>query len=228
MNYKSLVTCIAALIFSVGTSFAQSERGTEVYFGYSNLQAQGLPDKNDLTGIFGSDFFNNRTTLQGFGTGVTYFPKETFGWTGDFSFNENNRSREFINGRDSIETDIMYFMGGPTLSMSQFRRFQPFVRFLGGGAYTRYTVNTARTLQSGGDLKTQFRVSATDFALGMGGGLDLRVSDAVKFRLIQVDYTPIFLRDQSFDALSQAGVIQPFTLNGQRMDNVRFTFGIVF
>jgi hypothetical protein len=227
MNYKSLVTCLAALIFSVGTSFAQSERGTEVYFGYSNLQAQGLPDKNNLTGIFGSDFFNNRTTLQGFGTGVTYFPSETFGLTGDFSFNENSRSREFINGRDAVETDIMYFMGGPTLSMSQFRRFQPFVRFLGGGAYTRFTVTSDRTLASG-NLASSFRTSATDFALGMGGGLDLRISDAVKFRLIQVDYTPIFLRDQSFNTLTQAGVIQPFTLNGQRMDNVRFTFGIVF
>jgi opacity protein-like surface antigen len=227
MNYKSLVTCLAVLIFSVGTSFAQSERGTEVYFGYSNLQAQGLPDKNNLTGIFGSDFFNNRTTLQGFGTGVTYFPSETFGLTGDFSFNENSRSREFTNGRDAVETDIMYFMGGPTLSMSQFRRFQPFVRFLAGGAYTRFTVTSDRTLSTG-NLVSSFRTSATDFALGMGGGLDLRVSDAVKFRLIQVDYTPIFLRDQSFNTLSQAGVIQPFTLNGQRMDNVRFTFGIVF
>src|SRR3954470_5502470 len=132
MTKRSFVAVLATLILSVGTSFAQSERKPEVSFGYSNLQAQGLPDKNDLSGSFGSDFFNSRTTLHGFATGVTFFPAESFGLTGDFSFNENSRSRQFTNGSDSVETDILYFMGGPTLIAGQSSRLQPFARILAG------------------------------------------------------------------------------------------------
>jgi hypothetical protein len=47
-------------------------------------------------------------------------------------------------------------------------------------------------------------------------------------RVFQIDYAPIFLSDQSINALTRAGAIEPFTLNGQRMDNVRFSFGVVF
>ena len=53
MTYRSFAALVATLFFSVA-SFAQSERKPEVTFGYSNLQAQGLPDKNQSTGIFGS------------------------------------------------------------------------------------------------------------------------------------------------------------------------------
>src|SRR3954466_8084177 len=175
MTYKSFAALVATLIFSVA-SFAQSERKPEVSFGYSNLQAQGLPDKNQSTGIFGSDFFNTRTTLHGFDTGVTFFPAESFGLTGDFSFNENSRSRQVSNGSDSVETDIMYFMGGPTLITGQSSRLQPFARVLAGGAYTRFKVSSDRTFTSG-NVSNSFKAGATDFAMGVGGGIDLRLSD---------------------------------------------------
>src|SRR5207249_5810791 len=80
--------------------FAQSERKPEIFLGYSNLQAQGLPDRNNLTGILGSDFFNNRTTLHGFDSEVTGFLRNNFGLTGNFSFNENNRSTSIFSAAD--------------------------------------------------------------------------------------------------------------------------------
>jgi hypothetical protein len=214
------------LLFPSSLLFAQSDRQSEFAFGYSNLQAQGLPDKNDLTGIFGSDFFNNRTTLHGFNTEATKFLAGTFGLTGDFSFNANKRSDQLINGSDSVETDILYFMGGPTLTFGS-SRFEPFARFLAGGAHTRFNATSERHFPSG-DLTRTFRTGTTDFALGMGGGLDLRLGDIFKVRIFQIDYVPVFLRDQSVNTLQQAGAIDRFTLNGQRMDNVRFTVGIVF
>jgi opacity protein-like surface antigen len=214
------------ILFSSASLFGQSERQSEFTFAYSNLQALGLPDKNDLTGIFGSDFFNNRTTLHGFNTEATKFLAGTFGLTGDFSLNTNKRSNMVINGSDSVETDILYFMGGPTLTLGS-GRFEPFTHFLAGGARTRFNATSKRSFPSG-DLTSTFKTGATDFALGMGGGLDLRMGDAFKVRLIQIDYVPVFLSDQSINTLQRVGAIDAFTLNGQRMDNVRFTFGIVF
>jgi hypothetical protein len=49
-----------------------------------------------------------------------------------------------------------------------------------------------------------------------------------RIRLIQIDYTPVFLRDKSVQVLGTAGAIQPVNLSGQRQDNVRFSFGVVF
>ena len=75
---------IAVFMLAAIPLFAQSEHKTDVFVGYSNLQAQGLPDKNSLTGIFGSNFFNNRTTLHGFGTEVSGYLTDNFGLTGSF------------------------------------------------------------------------------------------------------------------------------------------------
>jgi opacity protein-like surface antigen len=224
---KQSLLLVSVLVFSAIPSFAQSERKPEVFFGYSNLQAQGLPDKNNLTGLFGSDFFNDRTTLHGFNSEVSGFLTDSFGVTGNFSFNENSRTSSAFNRTDSVKTDIFYFMGGPTLTVGHSSRFQPFVHFLAGGAHTRFNVDSERSL-SVGNFTNSFKTGTTDFALGTGGGLDWRIADNLKVRLFQVDYAPVFLSDQSFRTLTQAGAIEPFTLNGQRMDNVRFSFGIVF
>jgi len=227
MRHRTSAFLLTVLMFSAVSLFAQSEHKPEIFLGYSNLQAQGLPDRNNLTGIFGSDFFNNRTTLHGFDSEVTGFLRDNFGLTGNFSFNENNRSTSSFSAADSVKTDIFYFMGGPTLSIGHSARLQPFVRFLAGGAHTRFNVTT----QQGGTAGTftdSFKTGTTDFALGAGGGFDWRIGDKLKVRLFQIDYAPVFLSDQSFRTLTQAGAIEPFTLSGQRMDNVRFGFGIVF
>ena len=59
-------------------------------------------------------------------------------------------------------------------------------------------------------------------------GLDMMVTDRFKVRLFQVDYSPIFLGDRGVNVLGQAGIIQPLQLDGQRQDNVRISFGIIF
>src|SRR5262249_17497633 len=147
----------------------------EVFLGYSNLQAQGLPDTNNLTGIFGSDFFNNRTTMHGFDSEVSAFPSSMFGITGHFSFDENSRSNtRFIGLNASVKTDIFYFLGGPTLTVGHSSRVQPFVRFLAGGAYTRFDTSSQLNLGFGSLVNNSFRTGTTNFALAAGGGLDWR------------------------------------------------------
>src|SRR5215813_13735399 len=169
MRHQKLMLVVSIFMLSTVQLFAQSERKPEVFFGYSNLQAQGLPDRNTLTGIFGSDFFNNRTTLHGFDTEVSGFLADNFALTGSFSFNQNSQSFNAVVLNNSLKTDIMYFLGGPTFSVGHSSRVQPFVRFLAGGAHTRFNVKSQLAL---GLLTNEFTTGTTDFAFGAGGGLD--------------------------------------------------------
>ncbi len=224
MHYVRLVLPVVFMFFAASL-FAQSDRRAEVFVGYSNLQAQGVLDTGSIGGLFGSAFLNNRANMHGFNTDVSAFLTDNVGLTGNFSFNENGRSANFL-GTDSIKTDILYFMGGPTLLIGHSGRLQPFVRGLAGGAQTRFSVKAE--LPFIGNLTNSLNSNTLSFAAGAGGGLDWRVSDNLKVRLFQVDYVPVFLSDRSIGTLGGIGVLDPLSLSGGRMNNIRFSAGIVF
>jgi hypothetical protein len=121
----------------------------------------------------------------------------------------------------------MYFVAGPSFTLRNRTRLEPFVRVMGGGARTNFEISSRRDLSSG-TLRNEFDVGSTDLAVMAGGGLDWRVSDKVKLRLFQVDYAPIFLGDRAIRVLGNAGAIQTVELEGQRQDHVRFSFGVTF
>ena len=118
-------------------------------------------------------------------------------------------------------------MGGPQFKLKNDSRIEPFLRVLAGGAHTKFEVSSRQTTSTG-TITNSFETSSTDFAMGVGGGLDIRLGDRFSIRAFQVDYTPVFLRDRSINVLGQTGAIQPFTIEGQRQDQVRFSVGIVF
>jgi hypothetical protein len=224
MRYVKFFLPAVFVLFSASL-FAQSDRRTDVFVGYSNLQAEGVLDTGSVSGLLSSTFLNNRTNMSGFNTDFSAFLTDNVALTGDFSFNENGRSVNFL-GTDSIKTDILYFMGGPTISIGRSGRLQPFVRVLAGGAQTRFNVKAE--LPFVGNLTIPISRNTTSFAAGAGGGLDWRVGDKLKVRLFQIDYLPVFLSDQSINALSGIGALTPLSVSGGRMDNVRFSVGIVF
>jgi opacity protein-like surface antigen len=205
--------------------FAQRS-GVDIFLGYSNLQAEGLPDRN-VSVPFDTQFFRDRTTLHGGNVAITGFPGDVFGITGDFSFNRKERREDIAGGEDVLRTDVYYFVAGPSLSFRNDSRVEPFVRVLAGGAHTRFEALSRRPFGTG-TSETSFETGSTSFAMMVGGGLDLRVAENFKIRVFQVDYSPVFLRDRTVDVLSGIGVLQPQTLDGQRQDNVRFSFGVVF
>jgi len=224
MRYLKVVLPVVFML-SASSSFAQSDRRAEVFIGYSNLQAQGLLDTSSFGGLLGSTFMNNRTLLNGFNTDASAFLTDNIALTGNFSFNENGRSANFL-GTDSLKTDVLYFMGGPTLLVHRHSRLQPFVRALAGGAQTRLNIKTEIPVI--GSLTNSFNTRTTNFAAGVGGGLDWRVGDKLKVRLFQMDYVPVFLNDSSIRTLTGIGALIPFSPIGRRMDNLRFSAGIVF
>ena len=132
----------------------------------------------------------------------------------------------FTGGQDERHLDTYYFLAGPSFKFSS-SKVQPFARVMAGGAHTRFEAKREFD-GSLGTTASSFDVGATDFAAAAGGGLDIQVGERMKLRVVQFDWTPVFLRDRTVQVLGTNGVIQPSTLNGQRQDNFRFSFGVAF
>ena len=221
---KSLIAVVACILATATMSAAQSP---EIFVGYTNLQGEGLPNRNDPAWIFDTDFFRARTTLHGVNASITGYNEVGIGLTGDFSWARRAESEDFTGFTDNANTDTFYFLGGPAVKFARSSRVQPFARVLAGFAYNRF--KASRDFDSPiGTPTNSFVVGSTDFAASVGGGVDVRVGERTKIRIFQMDYAPIFLRDRTVEVLGGTGVIEPTTLNGQRQDNFRFSVGVTF
>lgn len=225
---KLLFFAVCFLLCTPLVQAQSNDKRFEAFVGYSNLQAEGIPDRSNPSNAFDDDFFDRRKGLHGINGSVTGYFTSYLGLTGDFSFNRAEDDEDFTGFSNSLDTRVTYFMGGPQLKVRNDSSLQPFGRVLVGGANTRFEVSSRSTGASATTFN--FDVDSTDFAMGVGGGLDVRLGDRISLRVIQIDYTPVFLRDRTVTVLGQtgAGAIQNFLLEGQRQDNVRFSFGIVF
>jgi len=203
-------------------------KNLKIFAGYSNLQAEGLQNNNTPPNLFDSDFFRDRTTLHGIDASVTGAYKGV-GITGDVSYNRHSLDSDVAGGgHGNDDLDIAYFLAGPAFHYAGNRRVEPFARILAGAAYTRRDVSVVFN-NGASTTSSSFSTNATSFAMGFGGGLDVRLgAGPVRLRLIQIDYTPIFFRDRAINVLGNAGAIQPFNLEGDRADNVRVAVGFVF
>jgi opacity protein-like surface antigen len=223
-----LLMTLVCLAFAAPAVFAQNDKRAEFFIGYSNLQAEGITDVNDPASAFDDDFFDRRKGLNGVNGSLTGFLNSRFGIKGDFSYHQTGDTETLPGGgRSSLDTRVIYFMGGPVFKFRNAGRVEPFVHALAGGANTRFDASLTTPI-TGGTIQNSFDVSSTDFAAAIGGGVDIRLGDKFSLRAIQFDYTPVFLRDRSINVLGGAGAIQPFTLEGQRADNIRISVGIVF
>lgn len=237
---RKLFFIVAALFLCAPLSFAQgtpARTGPEIFVGYSHLQAEGVPGEDTQPGGGGGgslddEVFGERSGLHGFNVAVTGFFTPRVGLTGDFSFHKRNQNSD--NGqtgvgsaRTELDTRVMNFLGGPTVKFPNTTRVTPFVRALFGVANTRFEAEQSQTIATG-TVENSFETSSTDFAMAIGGGLDVRLNPRVGLRLIQFDYNPVFLRDRSVQVLGSSGAIQTQQLEGQRQDNLRFSFGLTF
>ncbi len=224
---QKLLLIAVCLLVTAPSVLAQSDRRVDFFAGYSNLQAEGIPDPDDPADVFDEDFFDRRRGLHGFNAALTGYFNSVFGFKGDFSFHRNRDSTTLLGRRDSVENRILYFMGGPTVKFRNSGNVEPFVHALVGGAHSRFRIETVRDVV-GGTVRNTFDVGNTDFAVAVGGGVDIRMGERVSLRAIQFDYAPIFLGDRTINVLSAAGALVPVTLEGQRQDNIRISLGIVF
>jgi opacity protein-like surface antigen len=228
LSLLTLLTLLCALPASAQTA-AGDDRRPEFFVGYSNLQAEGLPERDTTTGSFSDTLFGERSGLHGVNVEATGYLTPRFGLTGDFSFNQ--RSRGFTptgGGSGDIDTRVFNVLGGPQVRFPNQTRATPFLRSLFGVANTRFSVASTVPVAAGGSTTSSFSTNATDFAMALGGGLDVRLNDRVGLRVFQLDYNPVFLRDRSISVLGGVGALQPTRLESNRQDNIRLGFGVTF
>ena len=196
---RRILSLIPLLLLPAASLFAQSEGKPEVFVGYSNLQGQGLQDQNGL--------FNNRATLHGFDTEVTPFLGTAWESPATSRSTKTAARTAFL----QVPTRLKRYLLLHGRSNGESGPFEPppaICTISGRGAHTRFNVSSERTI-SGGSLSRTFQTGATDFALGVGGGLDWRINDGLKLRVFQFDYAPVFLSNQSINTTRQAGAIEP-------------------
>ncbi|HKP38998.1 MAG TPA: outer membrane beta-barrel protein [Pyrinomonadaceae bacterium] len=101
---------------------------------------------------------------------------------------------------------VYNFLAGPELKGRNRTRFTPFVYALGGLGHTHARFDTP-----GPTFNLLLRKSTNNFAMALGGGLDLRATKRTGIRA-SIDYNPIFIGDSS----------------GGRRDLIRLSLGILF
>ena len=181
----------------------------EFFAGYSVLRTRyKFENPNPTQPVV--TFFSGKQTMNGFNVSATGYLTKGFGLTGDFSAHFKTHSiPDFPAGTIDTHIRVLNVLGGPQYKFRNDSRVTPFVRALAGVANTHGKIEV-------GSLNITETASSTDFAMALGGGVDVRVSDRVDVRVFQIDYNPVFLSSGN-----ELGF-------NTRADNVRFSFGVVF
>ncbi len=165
----------------------------EVFGGYSHFSADiNFDDPFDDTDE--GDFFSQREGFHGVGFSVAGNFSRHFGVVADFSYHKKEIE---LPGPD-IDFTTFAFLFGPRVTVRG-NRFEGFAHAMVGGV--------RRELED--------FASDTDLALGLGGGIDIKVTDNFAVRAVQLDYLPF--RDQDF-----------LTGDKQWRHNLRVGVGVTF
>src|SRR5215475_5416482 len=117
------VGCINGILFVVFCALTALPANAQVFgenlkvfVGYSNIQAEGLANRNtNLPDVLNTSFFQDRSTLHGGNVEVTGAVKG-IGLTADASFNRNHQGTDVTGGHNIFSQDLAYFMAGPSFS----------------------------------------------------------------------------------------------------------------
>ena len=179
------------LVCGVSAKAQSSYPKAEIFGGYSYLNVEG----DDTIGV-------DRQHLQGVGFSLAGNLSKKIGITGDFSYNVKNNIEV---GPFAVDLNAFYFLFGPRFSWRG-EKATVFGQALVGG------------VRSKTHLKGFGAGRETDFAMGFGGGVDVRVNKTIAIRAFQADYLPTRVTDLLDDKKwshhfrAQAGVV--LTLGG--------------
>jgi hypothetical protein len=95
-----------------------------------------------------------------------------------------------------------------------------------GVAHNRFEVGHTDTSIA---TTTSITDATTNFAMGVGGGLDVRLGEGpYRIRAFQIDYLPVFLGEKVVSFRDAFGALQQTSLQKQRLNNFRISAGFVF
>jgi len=207
---KTFLTLIL-LASCASFAFAQDDEISkgEFFAGYSinrvDLGKSGDPDIDNA--------LNEGRNFQGFNASGVVNVSKYVGLKADVSGHYKNFTATIpgFTNQPKINASLYNILGGVQFkNNSKERRVKPFAHALFGVGVTKARLNDAFCREaSGTNCPSEFSESQTAFSMAFGGGLDVRASRRVSFRVFQVDYNPI-------------------RKDGATTNNVRFSFGIVF
>ena len=188
--------CLMLLAFPAA---AQDAPKAELFGGYSYVNLE------TGTGL-------NRLHLNGWNVSLAGNVNRWLGIVGDFSGNYGSQS--------GVKRNVHSFLFGPRFSYRSKGRVTPFVHALFGATRAHHDSFTGLPVPS---LPAQ---DETKFSMALGGGLDVRASNALAFRVVQADYllTPF---DESSGIVCIQSITTPCTTAGSQ-HNFRLSAGIVF
>jgi outer membrane immunogenic protein len=182
----NVVVCLLALVSLFGTAtYAQDVPKFDLFTGYSYLRAN--PDTTGL-GSF---------SMNGGSASLSYNANSWLSGVADFGgYHANNILGTGVDGTLST------YLFGPRVSYRRDSRFTPFGQVLFGVAHI------------GGNNGLGFSSSNNSFAMTIGGGLDVKLSNRFSVRPVQVEYLLTHFNELG--------------LGAQNQNNLRVSTGIVF
>jgi len=229
MKIKLAIFILAILSVSTVSVIAQAselseeaDRRVNVAVGYSYQRKSA--DKTFSRRVFETGESNR--DLNGINVEGTYYFQPQLGITGNFSAHTDKDDvtvpvgmvGSTVNQNVRFKEQAYNFMIGPQMRFLNDSPITPFARVLFGAQTTRTKLEglTGTT----GNARTFIR---TNFAMAIGGGLDVRVNKNFAVRAIQIDYLPSFERR---DRANVFGTGRRF--DAERVDQLRIGFGVVF
>ena len=196
------ITLIGTLILTCASlAAAQSDyKKLEIFAGYSHNRIDTGIDDDDLDL---SDVINEREGFHGFNASVTGNISRYVGLKFDVSGHFKSQTLPIFSIQDAVDVDsrLFNFLGGVQIKdNSSEKTFKPFAHALAGVAYGR---NHLSIRQSGcvaifpSPCPVDETLSETGFGAAFGGGIDIRASDRIDIRVIQIDYNPTRLFDST-------------------------------
>lgn len=207
---RKLLLLLAIILACAPGGFAQSDYSSwEFFIGYAHERAINGGDRLDAQGrainangtTSPVDFPNKRLPHNGVTGEVVANVHKNIGLVGNFSATFTDHDfQDRLSGR-SFNAQIARYtlLFGPRFNWRNSSPLIPFAHALFGA--TRYNADFAN------DDFTCPDTTETAFAMALGAGLDIRASDRIDVRPIQVDYLPVFFDNRREDGIRfSAGV----------------------
>ena len=187
------------IIACASIAAAQSDyKKFEFFGGYSHNRIDtGIGDNDpDL-----DDVFDEREGFHGFEVSATGNLTRYIGIKGDFSAHFKNATFPVpgVAGANvDVDSRLYNFLGGVQIKDNSTEgTFKPFAHALVGVANARNRIDINNLVCATVACPADDTLSETGFAAAFGGGIDIRASDRISIRAIQIDYNPTRLFDST-------------------------------
>ena len=205
---KNCIAFLTLSLFCCVPASAQDYPRAEVYGGYQLLDDEDLI--HDITYGQGLDI-DGYDRLHGFNAAVEYNIRKWMGVVGEvghgrssLSLGDDNAGRPIWSAQ--YRRNQTSFLFGPRFSYRA-GRIRAFGQLLLGGNRSNHSYTYTVTNELGFQAGSAASFSNTDFALALGGGLDVSLGNRISIRPVQLDLLTICADETMHQLRYSAGVV---------------------